>query len=72
MTGNICRYNGGYPPGLWNDHMMFKDALVDELQEGEYVGIDMGYKASAQKYVKCPVTIWNDKEETTMQNRVHA
>ena len=63
-TGDICWYNGGYPPGLGNGDMMFKDALVDELEEGERVETNMGYKASTPKYVKCPGTIWNDKETT--------
>ena len=71
-TGDICWVNGGYAPGIWNDDMIFKDAIVDELEEGERVETDMGYKASAPKYVKCPGTIWSDKEKMKMQTRVCA
>ena len=66
-TGEICWVNGGYPPGEKNDNVIFQDALLDELEEGERVETDMGYNASAPKYVKCPGTIWTEAENKEMQ-----
>jgi len=71
-TGEICWVNGGYPSGEKNDNVIFQDALVDELEEGERVETDMGYRASAPKYVKCPGTIWTEAENKEMQSRVRA
>ena len=71
-TGEICWVNGGYPPGEKNDNVIFQDALVDELEEGERVETDMGYRASAPKYAKYPGTIWTEAENKEMQSRVRA
>merc|ERR1712153_95330 len=71
-TGEICWVNGGYPSGEKNDNVIFQDALVDEPEEGEHVETDMGYRASALKYVKCPGTIWTEAEKKEMQSRVRA
>ena len=71
-TGEICWVNGGYPPGETNDDMIFQDALVDELEEGERVETDMGYRASAPKYAKSPGTIWTEAKNKEMQNQVRA
>ena len=30
-TGDICWWNGPYEPGIWNDEMIFKDALLSML-----------------------------------------
>jgi len=30
--GDICMINGPYSPGVWNDDMIFGDALVGELE----------------------------------------
>lgn len=71
-TGDICWVNGGYPPGEKNDDMIFQDALVDELEEGELIETDMGYRARAPKYAQCPGTIWTEAKNKEMQNRVRA
>ena len=71
-TGEICWVNGGYPPGEEKDNMIFQDALMDELKEGERVETDMGYRASAPKYVTCPGTIWAEAKNKEIQNRVRA
>ena len=31
-TGDICWWNGPYEPGIWNDEMIFKDALKSMLE----------------------------------------
>ena len=71
-TGNIFWVNGGYPLGEWNVEMIFQDALVHELEEGERVEADGGYKNSAPKYDKCPGTIWTEAEKKEMQQRVRS
>ena len=71
-TGDICWVNGGYPPGKKNDDMLYQDTIVDELEEGERVETDMGYRASAPKYATCPGTIWTEAENKEMQSRVRA
>ena len=48
--------------------MIFQDALLNKLKEGERVKTDIGYKASALKYKKCPGTIWTEAENKEMQN----
>ena len=46
-TGDICWWHGPFPPGLYNDDMIFKDALLKSLGKGERVEADSGYKPSA-------------------------
>ena len=46
-TGDICWWHGPFPPGLYNDNMIFKDALLNSLDHGERVEADTGYKSSA-------------------------
>ena len=46
-TGWICWLNGPYAPGIWNDQMIFGDALAYELEEGERVEADDGYEPHA-------------------------
>lgn len=71
-TGDICWINGGYPPGVWNDDMVFKDALVHELEKGERVEADGGYRGSAPTYAKCPGTVWTEAEKKEMQQRARS
>ena len=42
LSGYICWLNGPYSPGVWNDDMIFGDALVGKLEEGERVVADDG------------------------------
>lgn len=71
-TGWICWINGPYAPGIWNDQMIFGDALAHELEEGERVEADDGYDAHAPQYVKCPKCIANDPERESMQQKVRS
>ena len=42
--------------------MIFGDALVSELEEGERVEADDGYRGHAPEYVRCPSCIANPPE----------
>lgn len=70
LTGHICWLNGPYAPGIWNDDMIFGDALVHELEEGERVEADNGYRGHAPEYVRCPASISNPPEQEEMQKKV--
>ncbi|KAL7526661.1 hypothetical protein ACHAWF_007363 [Thalassiosira exigua] len=72
IGGDICWLHGPFPPGLWNDNMIFQDALVSDLEEGERVEADDGYKHSAPEHVRCPGCIANAVEREEMQRRVRA
>ena len=64
-SGDICWWWGPFEPGIWNDNMIFQSALVHELEEGERVETDAGYKASAPEHVKAQVLscqIWATKK----------
>ena len=62
--------NGPYEPGMYNDDMIFDDALAGELEEGERVEADDGYKNHAPEHVRCPACIANPTEREKMQSRV--
>ncbi len=71
LTGHICWINGPYPPGEWNDNMIFQNLLVQLLGQNERVEADDGYAASAPHHVKCPRSqAANDIEREEMQQRV--
>ena len=42
-TGDIAWWHGPFAPGLYNDDMVFKNALIKSLKKGERVKIDTGY-----------------------------
>ena len=70
-TGDICWWSGPYPPGDWNDNMIFNDALAKHLEEGERCEADKGYRGSAPKFVKCPGGLEDpDPEVQAMSARV--
>jgi hypothetical protein len=71
-TGEICWWSGPYAPGIWNDEMIFKDALVHYLEKGERCETDKGYRGSAPMYVRCPggVEESSDPNVRKMQARV--
>ena len=69
-TGDICWWHGPYPPGIWNDNMIFRDALAKVLEPGERCETDKGYRGSAPQYVKCPGGVEGDDDKEAMQARV--
>ena len=71
-TGDICWWNGPYEPGIWNDEMIFKDALVSMLEYGERCETDGGYRGSAPEFVKCPKGVWGESGKWVMQQRVRS
>lgn len=72
QSGDICWINGPYEPGLYNDDMIFGDALVQELEPGERVEADDGYRGHAPEHVRCPSCISNPIEDEAMQKRVRS
>jgi len=55
QTGDICNIEGPYPPGIYNDQLIFEDALELALEAGECVETDRGYRgAFSRGTVQCP------------------
>jgi len=65
-TGDICWWNGPYEPGIWNNEMIFKDALLSMLEYGERCETDGGYRGSAPDFVKCPKGVWGESGKWAM------
>jgi hypothetical protein len=55
---------------MYNDIMIFRDALLSELDEGERVEADDGYLGESPRYVKCPASITADPTTDAMQSHV--
>ena len=71
-TGDICWWVGPYAPGVWNDNMIFNDALVSALEPGERCETDRGYQGSAPIYAKCPGVVEADPATAEVQQRVRS
>ena len=69
-TGNIVWWNGPFEPGLYNDNMSFQMGLAGQLEDGEHVEADDGYKHSSPEWVKCPGTVAANAETAEMQANV--
>ena len=69
-TGDICWWNGPYEPGIWNDGMIFEDALVSMLEYGERCETDGGFRGSAPDFVKCPKGVWGESGKQGLQQKV--
>jgi hypothetical protein len=54
MTGDIVWINGPFPCGRYPDITIFRSALMHELQPGEKVEADLGYRGERTK-VRLPV-----------------
>ena len=59
LSGVLVWINGPYEPGIWNDISIFRHALLTELDDGERVEADNGYRGELPMYVKCPKSIAN-------------
>jgi len=68
-TGDICWWNGPFPPGDMNDDMCFRDCLAMWLPPGECVETDKGYRASFPERVQCPPFEGPDRREMTQRVR---
>ena len=55
-TSNIVWINGPFLPGDNPDIQVFRQGLIDMLEEGEQVEADNGYIGEAPTYVKCPAS----------------
>jgi hypothetical protein len=65
LSGDLVWINGPHQPGIWNDLAIFRNALLTELDEGERVEADDGYRGESPRYVKCPASIGSRKEMET-------
>lgn len=70
LTGECVWLNGPFQPGIWNDLLIFKSALLGELEEGERVEADDGYVGEAPRHVKCPKSIAQREDTERMQSLV--
>ena len=62
--------DGPYEPGIYNDLQFFRNLLKSFLGKGERVEADDGYIGKAPRFVKCPKSFANLKENEKMQARV--
>jgi hypothetical protein len=69
-SGHLVWINGPYEPGIWNDITIFRNALISELDEGERVEADDGYRGESPAIVKCPASITSDETAEAMQSHV--
>lgn len=53
-TGHIVWIHGPFPAGAWSDITIFRHALINQLEEGERVEADLGYRGEAPRYIKIP------------------
>lgn len=65
LSGDLVWVNGPYEPGIWNDLAIFRNALLSELESGERVEADDGYRGDSPKFVKCPASIGNREDMET-------
>ena len=56
-TGDLVWIHGPFPPGDWNDLMIFWHALKHQLHPGECVEADDGYKAEDPEVVRAPAGV---------------
>ncbi|KAG7366458.1 hypothetical protein IV203_029128 [Nitzschia inconspicua] len=72
IHGECVWINGPYEAGLWNDIMIFRNALLHELEDGERVESDNGLRGVSPQYAKCPLSIGNLVECEDMQQKVRS
>jgi hypothetical protein len=65
LSGDLVWVNGPFEPGIWNDLAIFRNALLTELDEGERVEADDGYRGESPRFVKCPASIGSRKDMET-------
>jgi hypothetical protein len=70
LTGDIFWINGPYECGMWNDIMIFRNALMTKLSANERIEADDGYLGEHPHHVKCPKGIANLEETEFMQQRI--
>ena len=71
-SGDICWLNGPYPAGEYPDIKIFTETLMQELDEGERVETDKGYRGHTTK-CKVPGPLYADQVQyLEMKKRVAA
>ena len=69
LGGECVWINGPYEPGIWNDIMIFRNALLSMLGPGERVEADDGYRGKP-RYVKHPKSMGHHPACAEMQKIV--
>ena len=69
-TSDIVWIAGPCLPGIWNDITIFRDGLIDQLDNGERVEADDGYIAESPEYVKCPGSFSAPLDQQKLRGRV--
>ena len=69
LTSDIVWINGPYMPGDWNDLSIFQDGLMHQLDQGERVEADDGYKGECPRWIKCPGSVVSIPARERMQKR---
>ena len=72
LGGDICWICGPWKPGVYNDVMIFREALATWLEPGERVEADDGYVGEAPLRVKCPKSMTEPAEKEAMAKRVRS
>lgn len=62
-TGDIYWVNGPFPCGCWPDISIFRESLMDELDECERVEADKGYIGESPEYCKVPGALYDHNLE---------
>ena len=68
LGGDICWICGPWKPGVYNDVMIFREALATWLEPGERVEADDGYVGEAPLRVKCPKSMTESVEKEIWQS----
>jgi hypothetical protein len=63
---------GPCPAGLWSDMEIFRDCLLNYLEDFERVETDDGYLGEAPLYVSCPAMIGFEEKQKKMTRRVNS
>lgn len=66
LSGECVWVNGPFEPGMYNDIQIFRTAIMDELEEGERVEADDGYRAESPGKVKCPQSMTRREDTVVM------
>ena len=73
MTGRICWLTGPYAAGKWTDWKIFTErGLMANLDDGERVEADDGYRHGDPRVCKTPGGPWHPLEVTRLRKRARA
>ena len=70
LSDDIVWINGPFMPGDWPDVSIFRHDLMHQLEAGERIEADDGYKDEAPRKVVCPCSIATTVEQLDLMKRV--